>query len=481
MLREAAPGYDTGCVALSGAKLRDGTMFFESHHTLAFRFGRAGRVSFFKLSGLLLLLSLLAGCAHYQPLPESALAPAELTPPDHAWTLAEATRFALEHNPTLIESKTRLELARRDAGLAKVPPPLGLGFSLDHPWEQGLFNAFSLSVSQDLNFWLKQAPRNKAIESRLQQAILNQRWQAWQLAAAVQQQYLNLWYQQAQGQLIDGQIAWTAQRLNAEFSASAAGLITSDTRALLQANLAQWQQAAAASNMQLIKDRVQFNGLLGITADAPVNLTTPPAEALPSQALSPSSIAQRPDLLALKAAIDEQDAHYRQALIDQFPSISLGLTRAQDTSKVQTIGVGINLVLPTFDGNRHAIAVAKTSRRLATDQYRSRLMQVRTDFEALVQKRAELQRSQAEIQKNLPALRSELTTAEQAMAQGMISANTVDTLRQTLFNQQMALLQNTAEQIRANYALPALVGIAPSAMNTSTPIAQTVPAPTASR
>lgn len=427
---------------------------------------------------LLILLAALVGCAQYQPLPDTAGMPNSPAPPKQAWTLDSATLFALSHNPQLLESNTQLALARQQAGLANVPPPMSLGLSLDHPWQQGLFNAFSLSVSQDLSFWLKQAPRKQAIQARLRQAILSHRWQAWQLAAAVQQQYLNVWYLQKQTRLLQTQIQWVDQRITANAAAEKAGLITADTQALLLANVAQWQQMAQAANLQRIKDSAQLRQLLGLPADAALRLTEPPQPALSPQIIATSSIDQRPDVLALKAAIDEKDAQYRQALIDQFPSISLGLTRAQDTSKVQTIGVGVNLVLPSFDGNRHAISVAKTSRKLAAEQYQNRMLQIRSDFAALRQKQAELQRAREEIEANLPALRQRLNEAEQAMAQGLVNANTVDTLRQTVVNQRLALLQNAAERQRAEYALPALVGINPAVLPASNAGANTSPTPT---
>jgi outer membrane protein TolC len=417
---------------------------------------------------LLIMLAAVAGCAQYQPLPDTARSPATPAPPKQAWTLESATRYAFKHNPQLIESNTQLTLARQQAGLANVPPPMSLGFSLDHPWQQGLFNAFSLSVSQDLSYWLKQAPRKQATQARLRQAILNHRWQAWQLAAAVQQQYVTVWYQQKQLHLLQDQIQWVDQRITANAAAEQAGLITADTQALLLANGAQWQQMAHAANLQRIKNLAQLWQLLGLPADTALHLTKPPQPALSPQVINTSSITQRPDVLALKAAIDEQDAQYRQALIDQFPSISLGLTRAQDTSKVQTIGVGINLVLPSFDGNRHAISVAKTSRKLAAEQYQHRLLQIRSDFAALWQKQAELQCARKQIEANLPALRQRLNEAEQAMAQGLVNANTVDTLRQTVVNQRLALLQNTAARQRAGYALPALVGIDPAVLSSLT-------------
>lgn len=447
-------------------------MFFQSQSVQVFWDKLPNRSAFrwfvaTRIGALLMMLAALAGCAQYQPLPERTLSPANPAPPEQAWTLDSATLFALSHNPQLIENNTQLTLARQQAGLANVPPPMSVGFSLDHPWQQGLFNAFSLSVSQDLSFWLKQAPHQQAIQARLRQAILNRRWQAWQVAAAVQQQYVNLWFGQAQLRLINSQIGWAKQRLQAADAAVASGLMTADSQSLLAANVAQWQQAASSVTLQLIKDCSQFNQLLGVATDAPIQLAPPQKAPAFDQPNIAAWAAQRPDVLALKAAIDEQDAQYRQALIDQFPSISLGLTRAQDTSKVQSIGVGINLVLPSFDGNRHAISVAKTSRKLAAEQYRNRIVQIHSDFVALRQKLAELQRAKQQIEVTLPALRHRLNQAEQAMAEGLVNANTVDTLRQTVVNQRLALLQNAAERQRAEYALPALVGIDPAALPAS--------------
>ncbi|WP_407275760.1 TolC family protein [Halothiobacillus sp. DCM-1] len=431
------------------------------HHRWIRPDGRLGRL--LALGGLLLALG---GCASYQPLPPTAEQAPVAVPPHQAWTLASATAFALQHNPNLRESTLQLTLARQQAGLAQVPPPLGLGFSLDHPWQQGLFNAFSLSASQDLSFWLQRAPRDARIRATLRQAILNQRWQAWQLVAAVQQQYVSLWTFSAQQRLLDTQIDWARQRRAEAQPARAAGLITADAEALLDARLAEWQQAAATLEQQQRKARVAFNQLLGVAADADTPLDPPPSppSGVPPQPVELDQLPQRPDLLALHAAIDEQDAQYRQALLDQFPAISLGLTRSQDTSKVQTLGLGIQLVIPLFDGNRHAIAVADTRRALAAEQYRNRLAHARAEVIALQQKQAALQRNRVEIEQHLRALRPTLAHAEQAMTAGLMSASSVDALRQALFAQQTALLENTAEQQRAAYALPALAGIAPAGL-----------------
>lgn len=427
--------------------------------------------SVLRLLGVVAFAGAVTGCAHFEPLPTSALKPEFVAPPDQAWTLPTATAFALQHNPNVTESTLRLMRARQEAGLAKVPPPVNLGFSLDHPWQTGVFNAFALSASADLSFWLRHAPRDEAIKAKLRQAILNERWQTWQLAAAVQQQYISLWYLHAQHALLAKQITWAQQRLNEAEHASQAGLITAPMRLLTQASLDQWQQKATTLQLQSIKEKAQFSQLLGLPADGSdsFTLTAPKAIFLPEAALKSSGSAERPDVLALKAAIDEQDANYRTALIEQFPSISLGVTRAQDTSRVQTIGLGVNLVIPMFDGNRHAIAIAKTNRALAAAQYRHRLMQVQHDFAALKQKQAALKSALAQIQQKEPATQAALQSAEQALRLGLVNANTVDTLRQTQLDQQLLLLQYTADLLRADYALPALVGIAP---NTQDAVAQ---------
>src|SRR5439155_363291 len=74
----------------------------------------------------------------------------------------------------------------------------------------------------------------------------------------------------------------------------------------------------------------------------PARLDPPPAADLLD-----SLDDRRLDLLALKRGYESQDATLRAAILAQFPKLTLGVNRAQDTSDVRTIGVGATLELPS--------------------------------------------------------------------------------------------------------------------------------------
>jgi len=70
---------------------------------------------------------------------------------------------------------------------------------------------------------------------------------------------------------------------------------------------------------------------------------------------------RRPDLLALQAGYRSQEARVRAAILGQFASITLGITRARDTGSVSTNGFTIGLTLPLFSGNRGEIKIERAT------------------------------------------------------------------------------------------------------------------------
>ena len=64
-------------------------------------------------------------------------------------------------------------------------------------------------------------------------------------------------------------------------------------------------------------------------------------------------------------------------MLGQFPKVSLGFNRANDTSNVHTFGFGVTVDLPIFDHNQGAIATAKATRQQLYDEYVDRLFTAR--------------------------------------------------------------------------------------------------------
>jgi len=71
---------------------------------------------------------------------------------------------------------------------------------------------------------------------------------------------------------------------------------------------------------------------------------------------------RRLDLLALKSGYQSQEERLRAAILQQFPKISLGFSRARDTTNVVSTGFGITIDLPLFDRNQGGIAFGKAQR-----------------------------------------------------------------------------------------------------------------------
>lgn len=77
----------------------------------------------------------------------------------------------------------------------------------------------------------------------------------------------------------------------------------------------------------------------------------------------------RPDLMALRAGYASQEQALRLAVLSQFPSVGITLSRARDTSNIHTLGFGIDFSLPIFNGSRGRIAMAGATRAELYDTY----------------------------------------------------------------------------------------------------------------
>ncbi len=120
-----------------------------------------------------------------------------------------------------------------------------------------------------------------------------------------------------------------------------------------------------------------MNRLLGQPAARELPLQAAPAAAwnpLPTLAEATADLEhRRPDLLALRAGYESQEARVRAAVQAQFPRIEIGLTGARDTDGVRTAGFGVVLGLPVFDRQQGEIARQRATRRQLGEEYAARL------------------------------------------------------------------------------------------------------------
>jgi outer membrane protein TolC len=388
---------------------------------------------------------LLGGCAGYQPLPLShsvKLAPnvdqlatlgaaRDINPLD-GLNLTEVAIFAVSNNPDLKAQRTLLGIKRAELFSAGLLPDPQLSANLDYPTGSvpGTVNAFGIGLGYDIVPLINRGARVDSAQQAEQQVRLKLLWQEWQVSQRARSLAVQLAGERQQFALLQEMKDLYQQRYQRSRKAVTRGDLTlgvagTDLTALLD-TLSQINQLEQSSN----DTRHELNLMIGLAPDAPLEIRLPPLPMLPMvQELSRNlqTLPQRrPDMLALQA---------------QFPSLSIGITRARDTSNVYTTGFNIGLNLPLFSGNRGAIAVERATREQLREEYQARLDQAMVDVDRLIRLQGIVAAQQKQLNEYLPTLEELVDRGREAYRNGDIDAL-------TFLNMENTWVSKRLEQIR---------------------------------
>ncbi len=415
-----------------------------------------------------------AGCATYRPLPlddritlapsvshltvDTKSLPLGLLPP-HPFDLSdgldmtEVAILAVANNPTL-------KLARDDAGIAHAQafsagllPDPQVNLSMDFPDSPAYKSAFNAAIAYDFGSLVTHAARSRAARFESQKTDLNLLWQEWQIVAqarllfsrSIAQQELLHWLTENRDLL--------AERYAKVKAATGEGNYTRDS---LYTTLLAWQDAARQVNdlerLQL-QTRTDLNALLGLTPEAELRLVAGQIPAIPDEQQVERDLeklpGRRPDLLALKAGYEAEDARYRGAILGQFPAFSLGFTRARDTTPVYTHGFALSLVLPVLNGNRGNIAVESATRQRLHDEYQIRLNLAYAEVKRLIVDNRLIASQLEAADAGMRAMDQTSDKAERALKEGLMDVNGYTLMQSSriakhieVTNLQQALLEN---------------------------------------
>lgn len=419
------------------------------------------------------LSALLAGCAAYRPLalptdaalihevgrlsvdiarlPGSDLASHSFDPSD-GLDITEVAMLAVANNP-------ELRLARADAGVTRAQafsagllpdPQLALARETAMGSPAGATTAFSAGLTVDVAALLARSSTHAAAQAESRKADLDLLWQEWQTVAKARLLFVKLDALDASLAVLQVQRELLQQRVDAAQRAVDAGLIASDAAT---PQLVALQDASRQSDdlaRQRNQARHDLDTLLGVAPDLPLKLVGPADVATLDAAAVHAALAlaprRRPDLLALQAGFEAQDDRYRGALRAQFPAITVGPTRARDTSDVNTIGLSLGITLPLFNRNRGNIAIESATRDKLRVDYQQRLDAAAIESDRLLEEQALLTRQLAAIDASLPELARAAERAGRAL-----QARNIDALALTAV--EGALLARRLERIATQQAL----------------------------
>jgi outer membrane protein TolC len=352
-----------------------------------------------KAAAAMIIVAALAGCAgyHADPLAESpdlrrdlaglTIDPNIMSLPELRSHPVDMSRpldpdavamIAVARNPDLRAARAQMQIARAQvfsAGLLPNPQ-----FSADYGLVAsgpGTVASFTLGLMQDIAPFITYSSRQDGAEAQMRGTDLAVLWQEWQVVAQARMLTVRRVELGKQHALLDANRQLFERRYHATRSAMLRG---DQTLANMVSDLAALNAVESQlhdNEQQVLAARLDLNALLGLAPEAGLaladDITLPPLDPAAITADLPKLVARRPDLLALKAAYEAQEETLFQAVLNQFPPLSIGGNRASDTSNIKTNTASISLSLPLFNHNQGTIAVEKTSRAALKLDYQARL------------------------------------------------------------------------------------------------------------
>jgi outer membrane protein TolC len=351
------------------------------------------------------------------PLPELA---AHRFDPSAGFDIEDVAMLAVANNPDLKLARDDLGIAQAQAFSAGLLPDPQVGISSDYPGAVGLSRAFSYGLSMDVMAIVTRSANKKSADATVRKTDLGLLWQEWQVVAQARQLFVKARFQDETLPLLSQQAELAHTRYARTAHAASEHNVSADTAT---AALTAWEDARKQhADMEHAREQTRhdLNALLGLAPEVELPLTGPETvEPLDTSTLDAAIAAlpqRRPDLIALQAGYEAQEQKYRAAILNQFPSLSVGFTRQRDTSEIYTSGFAINLSLPIFNRNRGNVAIEQATRQRLADEYQDRLNTAYADIAHLRADSAIAARQLAQDEAALPALERAAAQAHGAYA-----------------------------------------------------------------
>ena len=399
------------------------------------------------LTALSLLLSIV-GCATYKrlPLPEQPDLTATVGAQGaHALDMSAVATVAVLNSPDLKVARAASQVGDAQAFSAGLLPDPQLSGSLDRPTDSGmgLVDGYGLGLALDLQSLLTHPSKRAAAHAGHDQQRLNLLWQEWQTVAQARTLYVQSVVAADRSRFLSATVEhFTLHATHTEHALQEGDVVPDQANGDLAVLFDVRTRLGTAERSALLADR-SLHALLGVEPEVALPLQPLDPPEVPDRAAISTALSQlaqsRPDLLALQAGYESQEQTLRASVLSQFPNISIGFTKARDTSDIHTTGFGVALNLPLFDRGQGTIAVARATRAQLRAEYLARLDQATGDAWRLWSEMQQLASETQDVTAHLPQLRATVAEAERAHASGDLAAPAFLTMLNALLSGQSNL------------------------------------------
>ncbi len=377
----------------------------------------------------------------------------------------EVVILAVLNNPQLKATRKRLHVATAQLFAAGLLPDPQFGYEMQKPTikPRQYINGYSYNLGFDIRSLFTRPAKVAAGKATVRQVSMDVLWAEWQVVQQarllfirqhIQQQLVDLLSkQQTQSSTLYRHVHQLLQRHNT----------TLDQLGIALGSLLDVESALSDARRKLNKTRMALALLLGLSPDVHLPLAGMNEHYVPVSDTvlhhAEGRLADfRPDLLALRAGYASQDARLRQAILSQFPNISIGLSRQRDTGGVWSVGPLINMSLPVLNINRGNVAVAQATRTRLHAEFKARMASAVIDIARIHRDQAIAYRLWQRMQVDIPQLANVQQKAFKALMSGNMELLNYNTIRNAYMTQrikQLSLQQGLLEQ---QVALSTLLG-----------------------
>ncbi len=377
--------------------------------------------------------------------------------------MTEVAILAVLGNPGLKVQHAQYKIAEAQVFSAGLLPDPQLSTSFDTPGggTPSLVNAWGAGLGYDIIPLITQQARKSSKQGLQQKVHLELLWREWRVVQ--QARSLDVRYQLENERLSLLHAMQNLYQIRYQHSKKGMiqGNITLDVNGTDLTALIDTFSQITQLEQQHNKTRHALNQLLGVQSGATIVLSKLPAEIPLKRTEIYAQLNRlpkiRPDLLALRAGYQAQEEKVRAAILAQFPSFNIGITRARDTGGIYTTGINIGITLPLFSGNRGGIAIERATRKKLFEEYTTRISQAENDVSRLLELQTIIEKQQLNLQTYLPRLKGLVERARKAYSRGDINALTFLNMESTWVNKRLEQISLQQTQWENRIALQTLL------------------------
>jgi len=378
----------------------------------------------------------------------------------------EAAVLAVLANPELVAVRdAHGEVAAQLVTAGLLPNPF-LSVEVDHPHgsgSEGTVNAYNAGLGIDITSMIGRAARVAEASATLDAVDLGIAWQEWQTAQAARLATIRLAMVGRRLELIRSEARFEAATVKVLERAMEQGDVTMQDLGVHRSALEALRQLEGTLARSEARTRSKLNLLLGLPPESRLQVVLPGDEtACPAltgaRELVRRAATARLDLKALEMGYRAQEARVRQAVLAQFPSLSIGITAQRNETDIRFLGGFVNLGLPIFDRNQGAIAGERATRTRLEHEFEARLAVVRADVERLVEEDRLLDGQIATARRGIASLARIEAAERQGVASGDVDRLAWQSVRARLFELKLREVSLLQARLEGRVALETAVG-----------------------